>query len=253
MMTKNGFMNFIKKRKLKEISVNKYANAIDTLSSELDNYGLEKTDLYNISDTTIINRILSNPNFQQKNQKGNNMYSAALNHFKNYMKDYNDQDQFQTELLKEEIEFEKYLKKTNNDVKGRSIVDKVLEKPNYYKVNNQKIWSRNSGYASDAIASADYLCEFNNQHQHFVSKFTQKNYVEAHHLIPMKFQDQFDCSLDTHANIVSLCLVCHKKIHFGLFKDKKEILDKLFHSRKERLIKSGINIEIEELYSYYLD
>jgi len=69
----------------------------------------------------------------------------------------------------------------------------------------------------------------------------------------MQYQEQFDCSLDIHANIVSICLVCHKKIHFGLFKDKKEILEKLFNSRRDRLIKSGINISLDELYSYYQD
>jgi hypothetical protein len=75
-------------------------------------------------------------------------------------------------------------------------VDRVQDKPNHRTVNNRKIWSRNPRYASDAVVNADYLCEFASQHNHFVSKFSQRNYVEAHHLIPMKFQEQFDCSLD---------------------------------------------------------
>lgn len=85
---------------------------------------------------------------------------------------------------------------------------------------------------------ADYLCEYD---------FISKNYVEAHHLVPMQYQEQFENSLDIHANIVSICLVCHKKIHFELFDDK------LFNIRKERLIKGGINISLDELYSYYQD
>ncbi|MBJ8077508.1 hypothetical protein JDS92_19390 [Bacillus cereus group sp. N12] len=36
------------------------------------------------------------------------MYSTALKHFKRYIEEYNDKD-FQEELLKEELEFEKYL------------------------------------------------------------------------------------------------------------------------------------------------
>ncbi len=127
------------------------------------------------------------------------------------------------------------------------------DKPNHRSVNNRTVWSRNPKYASESVGDADYLCEFDNQHKHFVSKFNGKNYVEAHHLIPMQYQEQFDCSLDIHANIVSICLVCHKKIHFGHFEDKKEVLEKLFNSRRERLIKGGINISLDELYIYSQD
>lgn len=120
-------------------------------------------------------------------------------------------------------------------------MDRVQDKPNHRTVNNRKIWSRNPRYASDAVVNADYLCEFASQHNHFVSKFSQRNYVEAHHLIPMKFQEQFDCSLDIYANIVSLCMVCHKKLHYGMFEDKKSILDKFFQERQERSNSSFIS------------
>lgn len=71
-----------------------------------------------------------------------------------------------------------------------------------------------------------------------------KNYVEAHHLIPMQYQEKFDNSLDIHGNIVSICLVCHKKIHHGLFKNKKHILEILFKSRRERRIISEVNLTL---------
>ncbi|MGG3557873.1 hypothetical protein ABES23_14665 [Peribacillus frigoritolerans] len=230
-------------------SIGRYAGAIDTLSSELENYGLNSiNNLYIVTDTAVIDNI----EFKKKNNKGNRMYSAALNYFKRYIEQNNDKE-FQGELLKEELEFEKYLTEKPVNVSRGNIEDKPNDKPKHRSVNNKKVWSRTPKYASEAVADANYLCEFNNQHHHFKSKFNQKNYVEAHHLIPMSYQDQFDCSLDIHANIVSICLVCHKKIHFGLFEDKKEIIDKLFDSRRERLIKSGINITTHELYSYYQD
>lgn len=69
----------------------------------------------------------------------------------------------------------------------------------------------------------------------------------------MEYQDHFDCSLDIPANIVSICTVCHKKIHFELFENKKEILEKLFKNREDRLKKCGINIGKQELYTYYQD
>jgi 5-methylcytosine-specific restriction enzyme A len=69
----------------------------------------------------------------------------------------------------------------------------------------------------------------------------------------MKYQELYDNSLDIHSNIVSLCMVCHKILHFGMFVDKKAILDKLFEGRRDRLINSGIDISISELYQYYQD
>lgn len=252
-MNKERFIKWLENNTIiKEYSIGRYANAIDTLSSELGNYGLSERNLFNVSDTTVIDRILINPEFKRKNNKGNRMYSSALIHFKNYIEHIKDKE-FQNELLKEAMEFNKYLKDNTADVSKRNIVDTVQEKPNYRTVNNQKVWNRNPRYASEAVADANYLCEFNNQHQHFISKFNQQNYVEAHHLIPMKYQDNFEDSLDIHANIVSICLICHKKLHFGLFEDKKEIINKLFNTRRERLKECRIILNDNELYSYYKD
>lgn len=238
---------------LKEYSIGRYSRAINTITSELDNYGLPKLNLFDVTDTAFIDDILDNHEFQKKNSKGNRMYSTALKYFKRYMEYVNDKN-FKAELFKDELEYEhKIIKNLTNKHPKADIVDEVQDKPNHRTVKNQKLWSRNSKYASDAVIYADYLCEFDNQHQHFISKYSQKNYVEAHHLIPMKYQEQFQCSLDVHANIVSLCMVCHKKLHYGLFNEKKEILDKLFRSRRNRFIKSGIDISNTKLYSYYKD
>ncbi|MDM5198978.1 hypothetical protein QUF79_13200 [Fictibacillus enclensis] len=199
-------------------------------------YGLLEGSLYNITDPVTIesksSKYLSIPEFIEKDMRGNKMYSNALRYYNLFAKYLND-NEFQEELFKEVMEFEKYFSETN--VSRGNIEDKPKDKPNHRTVNNKKVWSRNPKNASEAVADADNLCEFDNQHHHFISKFNQKNYVEAHHLIPMQYQDQFDCSLDIHANIVSICLVCHKKTHFGLFEDKKEIIEKLFNSRRERL------------------
>lgn len=237
---------------LKPYSIGRYSKAIDTISSDLGDYGLQRINLFNLPDTTFIDTILNNPEFKRKNDKGHRMYSIALNHLKKYIEYYYDSE-LQAELLKEEQEFENYLTEGNADVSKVNIEDKPKDKPRYRSVNNRKVWCRNPKYASEAVADTDYLCEFDNQHKHFISKFNERNYVEAHHLIPMQYQEQFEFSLDIHANIVSFCLVCHKKIHFGLFEDKKEILDKLFNTRRERLKDGGIDIDINQLYCFYQD
>ncbi|WP_307893575.1 HNH endonuclease [Bacillus swezeyi] len=256
-MNKEDFINWlINTTKLSPYSVNRYANAIDTISSELVNYGLENINLYNETDIKIIdaviNELLANQEFQKKNNTGNRMYSASLNHYKRFLEHNN--NQFQAELIMDEMEYEKdIMRNISKEIRSKDIVDIQQNVPKYNIVNNRKIWSRNAKYASDVVADADYSCEFNEEHSYFISKYSQKNYVEAHHLIPMKYQEEFDYSLDVHANIVSLCIVCHKKLHYGMFGDKKEILDKLFYSRRERLIKCGINITANDLYKYYRD
>lgn len=156
------------------------------------------------------------------------------------------------ELFKEDALYEqRYHEYTAKHNINLQIIDVEKEKPTPTIVNNQKIWRRNPQYASEAIAAADFLCEFDNKHQHFLSMYSKRNFVEAHHLIPMRYQEIFDCSLDVHANIVSLCVVCHKKVHYCIFEDKKEILDKLFFERETRLQQSGIRITLEKLYSLY--
>ncbi|WP_255233577.1 HNH endonuclease [Bacillus altitudinis] len=253
MINKDTFASWLETyANLKPYSIGRYSNAIDTISSELGGYGLQRINLFNLTDTAFIDTILNNSKFKKKNDKGNRMYSTALKHFKKFI-EYSYDSELQAELFKEEQKFEKYLTENPADARRAIIEDKPKDKPKHSSVNNQKVWSRNPKIASEAVADANYLCEFDNQHNHFISKFNGKNYVEAHHLIPMQYQEQFDCSLDIHANIVSICLVCHKKIHFGLFEDKKEILTELFNRRRERLIKGGINITLDELFSYYQD
>ena len=89
------------------------------------------------------------------------------------------------------------------------------------------------------------------QHVYFPRKSNNENYTEAHHLIPMSASDDFKYSLDTTANIVSLCGTCHNLIHYGLDKDREKLLEVLYNFRKDRLKKSGINITFEKLREYY--
>ncbi|GMG75481.1 hypothetical protein ShirakiTB12_39490 [Priestia megaterium] len=252
-MDKSNFTKWLNANTtLSSYSIGRYAGAIDTLSIELGSYGITETSLYNINNIAVIDSIIKDAKFQEKNNKGNRMYSAALNHFKSYIK-YADDQEFKSELIKEKVEFEGYLEQVKTETVKSDITDRAQEKPKHKKINMQKVWERNPKYAGEAVVAANYLCEVDSEHKYFVSKFNHQNYVEAHHLIPMKYQDQFNYSLDVHANIVSICLVCHKKLHYGLFKDKRHILEMLFNSRVERLENSGIFVSMDELYSFYMN
>ena len=73
--------------------------------------------------------------------------------------------------------------------------------------------------------------------------------MEAHHLIPLRMQHDFENSLDVVGNIVSICPNCHRLIHYGRDKDKKSFRTSL---NKEKLLKKfGIEVSPEELFGYY--
>jgi len=116
-------------------------------------------------------------------------------------------------------------------------------------------YPRSVSYAKSALYRANYQCEVDNNHITFISKVSQKNYVEAHHLIPLKLQNdsEFDYNLDVPANIVALCPNCHRKIHSGLSSEKNMMLDFLYQKHRDRLDIVKLNQEglleyLKEIY-----
>lgn len=76
--------------------------------------------------------------------------------------------------------------------------------------------------------------------------------MEAHHLIPLGAQKNFDYSLDITPNIVSLCPNCHRAIHLSDIKTKIEILKVLFTAKKKKQLKNcGIVISMEDVIALY--
>ena len=73
----------------------------------------------------------------------------------------------------------------------------------------------------------------------FIANNTDHAYMEGHHLIPMRWQESFNTSLDVYANIVCLCPTCHRLLHFGRDCDKIPVLDKLYYERFDRLQTAG--------------
>lgn len=120
--------------------------------------------------------------------------------------------------------------------------------------NGIKVFPRNLAYSKQALENANYTCEFDNTHKTFISNSTNKQFMEAHHLIPLKVQDVFNYSLDVPGNIVSLCPSCHRKIHLGILKDKKEMIQFLLNKREETLLKYAIEVnedKLKTIYRYY--
>jgi hypothetical protein len=113
-------------------------------------------------------------------------------------------------------------------------------------------YKRDSKTSKTAIDTAKYKSEIDESHEDFISRVTGKNYVVAHHLIPMEYQDDFDdYSLDVEANIVSLCVTCHKRLHHAEYRVIKPLIEKLYDDRIDRLNDCKINLPKDKLLSYY--
>lgn len=113
-----------------------------------------------------------------------------------------------------------------------------------------KIRVRNPVVSAAALRYAGFQCEIDEEHPSFIRRKSNCNYVEPHHLVPMKYSEDFKVSLDVPANIVSLCSNCHNQIHYG--RDYEQLIERLYEKRKDLLKKVGINITLEQLKEMYL-
>lgn len=110
-------------------------------------------------------------------------------------------------------------------------------------------YPRNSQVVFNVLHDANHKCELNCTTTLFLRKNSQINYTEAHHLIPLCYQNDFEYSLDVEANVVSLCPNCHRRLHYG--DNISELLRTLYESRKERFKKCGIEISFAQLMLMY--
>lgn len=181
-------------------------------------------------------------NYQQRNLgiSGDQLIDYIYNLTNSYIEEY-----------KHEVGMRRSLKldTDENDVSEESI-EGPKEKPQESTVSLSR-YPRNKELSNRTLKLAQYCCEVDKKHTFFTSVITNENYVEAHHLIPLQFQDEFDYSLDVIENIVSLCVVCHKKVHHSKFDEKKDILYQLYCERESKLEKRGIGLPLDQLSIYY--
>ncbi|KAA1039069.1 HNH endonuclease [Macrococcus equipercicus] len=126
-----------------------------------------------------------------------------------------------------------------------------LLKENKVNHNASMKYPRSIIEVNKAKELANWTCEYNSNHQTFISDYNNKPYIEAHHLIPMAVQDLYDYSIDFAHNITCLCPNCHRKIHYAKKEQRKEIVNTLFKKRSVFYKSYGININYHDLYTYY--
>lgn len=228
-MLQELFKQYIRLKDLSERTVEHYVTGINSINVILTKYGFPIKDIFEtktVGDLEAIKQfLLSNAEFQEKNRIGHNMYSASFRHFCEFVcGDY--------EFFSQNIQQ----------------MDIVSEKPTIV-TNTITTYRRNQIIVNQSLEGAGYCCEHNAEHQTFIAKSTNHAYMEGHHLIPMKYQDNFNCSIDVYANIVCLCPICHKLLHFGQEKDKIYVAEGLYEKRQSRLIQSGIDLSKKDFFN----
>lgn len=106
-----------------------------------------------------------------------------------------------------------------------------------------------------AIKKSYYQCENDFNHQTFLSKKTNKSYMEAHHLIPVRYQkeiwEKYHVNIDCVENLVSLCPTCHKAFHFGTNEVKDKMIEEIYKICAPKYHAIGLNITKEEIKKLY--
>lgn len=151
-----------------------------------------------------------------------------------------------TDLENDEInetadsEYISELAHTEIDTEPDTYIAQPVEKRVGRTVSGRIVPNRDKNTASKALARSGYICEFDRNHELFLRKSQPINYTEPHHLIPLKYDDLFEHSLDVQANIVSLCSHCHNLIHYGA--DAEVVIRKLWEDRKQEIMAAGIGV-----------
>ena len=222
-----------KVRGLSESSVKHYLDALNNISRRLKEKEIVSSDIYEIMDLKALSEardiLYADPDFIQANERGRRMYSAGLNNYCRFASG------------------EGFIEKKTevNSSKKMELMDIPIAPEQPHIVQSIE-WSWSNILREQALAFAGYACEIDRSHKSFVAEKTNKAYMEGHHAIPMNNQPQFNQSLDVYANIVCLCPVCHKRIHYGIKTDWIDMMNMIYVKRADRLANSGIRLSREE-------
>lgn len=193
------------------------------------------------------------PDFRKFNQDEHNFYSAAINCFSAYLtaqklsaETFAD-DQLNARLMlltnDEEMRLSEdspeYLDGDPSPVPPQSMSYDFYTYPRKLKVSYL------------AKIRSNWSCELNPEHRTFNAQRDGKNFVEAHHLVPMAVQDYYHYTLDFTDNVMTLCPNCHRLVHFAEYHQRAEAITKLFSEREKMYDKHGIEVDQKLLLSFY--
>lgn len=217
-------------RNLSQSSVKHYIDALNNISRYLVSKNLIVENIYEIMDFeqlgSVRDILYADPDFVAQDKRGHQMYSAGLNNYCRFAKG----EDFA--LAKEKVVL--------LDVPIEIVPQTVRE---------TTVWRRSGIIRDQSLEIAQFRCEIDNRHDSFIAARTNHMYMEGHHAIPRQIQPHFSSSLDVYANIICLCPVCHRRIHYGLKDDKVKIMQQIYTTHVDRLAQSGIEISKSDFIS----
>ena len=137
-------------------------------------------------------------------------------------------------------EDEKYQKDVASPQLGRDSSTVTVNKHNRSAALGQKVCSK-----------AGYKCQYNSDHETFISASTGDFFVEPHHFIPVSRNTEFEYDLDVEENIIVLCPNCHRAIHYGDIKLRQRMIDRFYGNRIEGLRNKKIDVTLHKIYEFY--
>lgn len=143
-----------------------------------------------------------------------------------------------------------YQEQIQNVIPNEMSTEPIDKKPMRMNIQGLK-YPRDPSIAASALYHAKFKCEYNINHETFLSYRSGKQFMEAHHLIPLENHDKFEYSLDIVPNILSLCPNCHRAFHCAGSEIKHAMIDHFLNMRSEKLKASGIAIDKNVLIDMY--
>ncbi|MDC7236461.1 MAG: HNH endonuclease [Sphaerochaetaceae bacterium] len=214
---------------LSQSSVNHYMDALNKINKLLSDISYsDNSNLYEIDSLSDLKKIetflKNNEEFIRLNKDGHQMYSSGLHRYMEFAEG-------------------KYFENIKDEV---TIFDTPHDIPPELYVKERYTHNRDRILINQAEKMVCYKCEIDNTHKTFIAQRNHKPYVEGHHIIPLKMQNEFNNNLDMYANILILCPTCHRFFHYGEKSDKLKLINQIYDVRNERLAASGISLKRKE-------
>lgn len=222
------YVKYLKEiRGVSDSTVKHYQDALRHISKYLAGKGKLHQMIYEIQDIEELDDLrtylYADVDFMALDKRGHQMYSAGFNNYYKFASGELFADMHQ-QIINMDIEI---------PVAGKNSV-------------SQTVWKRSAIIKNQSMEAAGFQCEVNPAHKTFIVKGKKHPYMEGHHAISLRFQGMFSKSLDVYANIVCLCPICHRFLHYGIDSEKEYILDKMYYDRRDRLAASGIVLSVLE-------
>lgn len=110
------------------------------------------------------------------------------------------------------------------------------------------IYRRDRSIAVERMELSGFMCDIDNKHQLFTSRFSKNPYIEVHHLVPLSLQRDFIRPLDTIHNLFCLCPYCHRAVHNANEPMAREILE---HLASQSSVLNDFSLTVPELFGLY--